>query len=38
MFAGDGAQVRNGGKYDCFPYKYHGYSKVVRNALEYPSQ
>ncbi|ORY04878.1 hypothetical protein BCR34DRAFT_53798 [Clohesyomyces aquaticus] len=27
-------QVRNEGKYDGVPYKYHGYPKVARNALE----
>ncbi|KAF2492943.1 hypothetical protein BU16DRAFT_94338 [Lophium mytilinum] len=27
-------EVRNGGRYDCFPYKFHGYSKVARNMLE----
>lgn len=36
LFADDGAQVRNNGNYDVFPYKYHGYAKVARNALEYP--
>ncbi|TKA61519.1 hypothetical protein B0A49_08340, partial [Cryomyces minteri] len=29
-----GAQVRNGGNYDTFPYKYYGYAKVARNAFE----
>ncbi|KAF2687741.1 hypothetical protein K458DRAFT_169482 [Lentithecium fluviatile CBS 122367] len=27
-------EVRNGGRYDAFPYKFHGYSKVARNLLE----
>lgn len=37
LFYDDGAQERNGGNYDVFPYRYHGYAKVARNALEYPS-
>ncbi|KAF4539923.1 3-hydroxyisobutyrate dehydrogenase [Lasiodiplodia theobromae] len=37
VFYGDGAQERNGGNYDVFAYRYHGYAKVARNVLEYPS-
>ncbi|KAL1615920.1 hypothetical protein SLS54_008754 [Diplodia seriata] len=37
VFYDDGAQERNGGNYDVFPYRYHSYAKVARNVLEYPS-
>lgn len=31
-----GGQIRNGGGYDTFPYRFWGYSRVARNLLEDP--
>lgn len=28
-------EVRNGGRYDAFPYKFHGYSKVSTLSKSY---